>query len=385
MLTTLAVSGYRSLRDVVVELGPITVVTGANGSGKSSLYRALRLLAEASRGGAVGALAREGGLPSTLWAGPETISGSMRRGEVPVQGTVRTGPVRLQMGFAGDELGYAMDLGLPRPDLRTVFELDPEIKAEHVWHGPTPRPASMLVQRHGAVVTSRVGREWEELTRSLRTYDSMLAEVADPARAPELLALREQMRGWRFYDNLRTDAHAPARASAVGTRTPVLSSDGADLAAAIATIREIGRADALADAVARAFDGSAVDVDAEAGRFTLLLRQPGMLRSMRADELSDGTLRYLLLAAALLSPRPPELFVLNEPETSLHPELILPLAEMIVDASASTQIVVVTHSDALARALGDDVARVELVKELGETSVAGQGLLARPSWSWPKR
>ena len=385
MLTTLAVSGYRSLRDVVVELGDVTVVTGPNGSGKSSLYRALRLLAAAAQGGAVAALAHEGGLPSTLWAGPETISGSMRRGEVPVQGTRRTGPVRLQLGFAGDGLSYAMDLGLPKRDLPTVFELDPEIKAEHVWHGPVARPASMLAQRHGPIVTARAGPDWQELSRSLRSYDSMLAEVADPSRAPELLELREQLRGWRFYDHLRTDAHAPARASAVGTRTPVLSGDGSDLAAAIATIQEIGRFDALAEAIAHAFDGSTVGVDVEAGRFTLWLRQPGMLRPLRADELSDGTLRFLLLAAALLSPRPPELFVLNEPETSLHPELLPPLARMITTAAERTQVIVVTHAAALGAALGEDVARIELVKELGETHVAGQGLLTQPPWTWPKR
>lgn len=385
MLTTLAVSGYRSLRDVVVGLGAVTVVTGPNGSGKSSLYRALRLLADASRGRAVAALAHEGGLRSTLWAGPETISGSMRRGEVPIQGTRRTGPVRLQLGFAGDGLGYAMDLGLPKPDLPTVFELDPEIKAEHVWHGPTPRPAAMLAQRHGPIATTRSDTGWQELTRGLRTYDSMVAQVADPARAPELYELREQLRGWRFYDHLRTDAHAPARAGSVGTRTPVLAGDGSDLAAAVATIQEIGRADALADAIARAFDGSTVGVDVDAGRFTVWLRQPGMLRPMRADELSDGTLRFLLLAAALLSPRPPALLVLNEPETSLHPDLLVSLAQMIRAAAESTQIVVVTHATPLADALGDGVTRVELAKELGETQVVDQGLLTRPSWTWPKR
>lgn len=385
MLTTLAVSGYRSLRDVVVELGQVTVVTGANGSGKSSLYRALRLLADASRGEAVAALAREGGLPSTLWAGPETISGSMRRGEVPVQGTRRTGPVRLQIGFASDGLGYAMDLGLPKRDMPTRFELDPEVKAEHVWSGPAPRPAAMLAQRHGPVVTTRTDQGWERLSHALPTYTSMLAELADPSRAPELLTLREQMRGWRFYDHLRTEAHSPARATTVGTRTPVLSGDGSDLAAAVATILELGRSDTLAESVDRAFPGSGLQIESDNGRFTLLLRQPGMLRPMRADELSDGTLRYLLLAAALLSPRPPELFVLNEPETSLHPDLLGPLAGLVRAAAERTQIVLVTHSAALAGALGSEVTQVELVKELGETQIADQGMLTRPSWSWPKR
>src|SRR5689334_18822310 len=124
MLTTLAVENYRSLRDLVLPLSALTVVTGPNGSGKSSLYRALRLLADASRNGAVAALAREGGLPSTLWAGPEN---GVRAG-TRIQGTVRTKAVGLRLGFAGDEFGYALDLGLPVPQKKTMFNLDPEFK-----------------------------------------------------------------------------------------------------------------------------------------------------------------------------------------------------------------------------------------------------------------
>ena len=82
MITTVAVAGYRSLRDVVVPLHGLDVVTGANGSGKSSLYRALRLLADCGSGRVTGSLAREGGLPSALWAGPETLGGETGRAHV---------------------------------------------------------------------------------------------------------------------------------------------------------------------------------------------------------------------------------------------------------------------------------------------------------------
>ena len=94
MITKVAISGYRSLRDVRLALGALNVVTGANGSGKSSLYRALRLLADVAQGRIIQSLAGEGGLHSTLWAGPESFGRSVKRGEHPVQGTVRKASIR---------------------------------------------------------------------------------------------------------------------------------------------------------------------------------------------------------------------------------------------------------------------------------------------------
>src|SRR5690606_23924571 len=153
---------------------------------------------------------------------------------------------------------------------------------------------------------------------------------------PELLTLRDRMRAWRFYDHLRTDREAPARRARVGTRTPVLAGDGADLAAAIQTIREVGDHVAFDTAIADAFPGALVEVVRNEALFAVQMRQHGLLRPLGAAELSDGTLRFLLLAAALLTPRPPELMVLNEPETSLHPDLIAPLARLIAAAARTS-------------------------------------------------
>jgi predicted ATPase len=94
----------------------------------------------------VPALAREGGLQPTLWAGPESISRSMKRGDHAVQGTRREHPVSLRLGFASDEFGYLIDLGLPKPGA-SAFSLDPEIKRECIWHGPALRPSTILVDR----------------------------------------------------------------------------------------------------------------------------------------------------------------------------------------------------------------------------------------------
>ena len=86
MISKLAISGYRSLRDCVLALDSINVVTGPNGAGKSNVYRALRLLGDVAQGRVIQSLAQEGGLNSTLWAGPEAFSSAMKRGAVPIQG-----------------------------------------------------------------------------------------------------------------------------------------------------------------------------------------------------------------------------------------------------------------------------------------------------------
>jgi predicted ATPase len=394
MIQTLAISGYRSLRDLVLPLDRLTLVTGANGTGKSSLYRALRLLADAALNSVVASLAREGGLPSTLWAGPEIIGRAVKRGDYAVEPTARKKSVSLNLGFAAEPYSYAIDLGYPPPG-DSLFNLDPEIKRECIWHGDVYRRSAALVDRqHNLVTLPGSGEEPVFLTQGLSPADSMLATIADPQRAPEMLAVREFIRGWRFYDGFRTDMASPIRIPQIGTRTPVLNNDGTDLPAALETIREIGDNEALARTIEDAFPGSSLSIEVQAGRFELKLQQHGLLRPLSTAELSDGTLRFLLWTAALLTPRPPGLMVLNEPETSLHPDLLPPLARLIAAASGHTQIIVVSHAQPLIESLQQVAGcrHLNLEKSFGETVLSEKSTdstenprLRRPRWQWPSR
>lgn len=203
MIRTIAVFGYRSIRDVVVALEPLTLITGGNGSGKSSLYRSLRLLADVARGNVVRALALEGGFDSVLWAGRASAD-----------------HVSLKLGFAYDDYGYAIDLGLPIPNEESHFNRDPYIKLESLWVGQVLRPNSEIARRHGLSVRIRDERHvWTDVPVSLSPYDSMMTHAADPRHASELLLMRESMRNWRFYDQFRTDRDAPARHAQIGTYT----------------------------------------------------------------------------------------------------------------------------------------------------------------------
>ena len=248
--------------------------------------------------------------------------------------------------------------------------------------------ASSLVDREGPMIKVRSNRQWDVIAQHTNSFESIFTQAIDPVKTPEIITLRDDIRGWRFYDHFRSDSEAPARLPQLGTRTPVLHHDGRDLAAALQTIIEIGDKEALDGAISDAFPGAKLNVAIQQdGRFSVEFYQHGLLRPLSGAELSDGTLRYLLWVAALLTPRPPPLMVLNEPETSLHPDLLPALARLIIRASELTQVWVVSHANRLISALenSEQCNSLCLEKILGQTQVLGQGMLDEPSWHWPDK
>jgi predicted ATPase len=197
----------------------------------------------------------------------------------------------------------------------------------------------------------------------------VLSQIIDPHLYPEISALRSQILSWRFYHQFRTDLDSPVRQPQIGVQTPVLSQDGSDLAAALQTILEIGEDGILRETIAQAFGGAELRIECVDTLFSIRLQVPGLLRPLQARELSDGQIRFLCLCAALLSPRPPSLLALNEPETSLHPDLIDAMARLIVLGARHTQLWITTHSEPLAERVEQHsgMPRIRLCMVDGET------------------
>ncbi|CAO4169928.1 AAA family ATPase [Methylorubrum aminovorans] len=358
-------AGYRSLRSLRFPVGPLSVFVGGNGTGKTNLYRVLSLLQAAAAGSLTRALAAEGGMESVLWAG------ARRKGE-PAR-------VRLSAELSDDATGYAytyaVEVGISPPVTAAAFALEPQVKTERLTVQIGTRPVTVL-DRDGPAgfVRDEEGRKRPFGTDLLPT-ETALAALQDAVRFPELQIVRQALGAWRFYHDVRTDAGSPLRRPCLAVTTPTLASDGADLAAVFATLAHIrGDTADLDAAFADAFPGARLVVptpDREA-RFGVIFSEYPK-RIFEPSELSDGTLRYLALAGALLAYRLPPFLALNEPEASLHPDLMEPLARMIVGTSKRTQVWLVTHSERLAAAVAEHGGvRPRLVlKREGATGIDG--------------
>ncbi|MCC3718393.1 AAA family ATPase [Rouxiella badensis] len=354
----LQIRGYRSLRQLELELGQLNVICGPNGCGKSNLYKAVKLMHEASRGQLSAALAQEGGIQKALWAGEK-----------------RTGESKMQLSAMLEDFDYEIQLGYEMSSLsNTLFSLDPSVKSESLWMtGHRRRPSSRLVERvnQTAKLTNFSG-EQVRYPLSIAAHESIFGQLSEPHLYPEVSQLREVLQGWRFYHEFAVWPGSPLRLPQVGIRSPVLAHDGHNLAAAFQTINEIGNHELLHRVLSAAFPDSEFFVDASMGRFQIMMQRKGIFRPLEATELSDGTLRFLCLAVAMLSPRPPAFMAFNEPENSLHPSLMPALAMLLAETSRYSQLWVTSHSPELAALIRQhtEIRYFELKQQSGETVMA---------------
>ncbi|MBC2887398.1 AAA family ATPase [Ochrobactrum sp. CM-21-5] len=359
-LVSFTAKGYRSLRSVCFDLGQVTVFVGENGTGKSNLYRALQLVKAAAQGSFSMEIVREGGMQSAMWSGN-------RRKHEPAR-------IILEAGFEDERLAsrlsYQVEAGLP-PPVSGAFPFEPQIKEEQLLLDTGRRPVD-LMDRKGPAVFARdgEGRRVEHPARLL-TSESGLAVLGQSGHYPEIGDLSTQMRGWRFYHGFRSDQEAPVRKPTIAATAAMLDEDGGNLASVFATLAHIRQDTVDLDRlVGDALDDAKLVVPFPEETATFGLSFPAFpSRVFRPGELSDGQIRLLALAGALLSYRLPPLIALNEPEASLHPDMIPALARMIAQASRRSQIWIVTHSAALADAIAELCGGrpVRVAKKNGET------------------
>ncbi|WP_099866930.1 AAA family ATPase [Pararhizobium haloflavum] len=338
-LRSLEAESYRSLQSIRMEVGDINLFVGDNGAGKSNLYRALFLVHAAALGTFAHEIAAEGGMASVLW------TGRRRRGQ----------PVRVKLSVemsdpvSALDWRYTIEAGL-KPPAAAGFPFEPQIKTETLVLDQGRRKVVVL-KRDGPTLSWRDehGRMDEDTMRLLPS-ETGLARVGAGGLNPEVAAVRDALAQWRFYHGFRTDRDSPLRAPCLAVTAPMLAMDGGDLAAVFATLHHIrGDTVDLDRAVEEAFAGARLSVplpDIHASFGMVFPQFPQ--RTFQASELSDGQLRFLALAGALLAYRLPRFIALNEPEASLHPAMLPALASMIARASGQTQIWVVTHSPDLA-------------------------------------
>ncbi len=370
-LAVLTARQYRSLRAIRMELGGVNLFIGENGAGKSNLYRALQLVQAAVRGHFAREIAAEGGMMQALWAGPRR-----RHEEARIVFTVE-----VEDEVNGLCFEYRVEAGLRPPKAAAGFVFEPQVKAE-VFSVDTGRGLAPIMKREGPGIFLRDGRgrmaPFEERVLTSETAISLLSHAG---AAPEISAFCRFVDQWRFFHGFRTDAASPLRQPCLAVTAPLLDEDGANLAAVFATLA-VTRGDTadLDAAVASALGGAQLDISEPETEASFGLRLPEFpQRVFTPRELSDGQLRFLALAGALLSYRAPPLIALNEPEASLHPDMIEPLAGLIASAAEKSQMWIVTHSERLAEAVrtlcGPRPLRV--IRRDGATWIEGMRLTGR--------
>ncbi len=360
-LTAISIQGYRSIRRLYFDVDACSIFIGANGVGKTNLYKALGLLRSAAEGNLTRAIAQEGGIESVLWAGRRQAKA----------------PVRLALSARFETLQYDVEVGLPPPapfNTEPAFTIEPLIREERLIARVGQRKVVMM-ERKGPMVALRNEDGAREVHKAaVLSSETALAAFRDAARYPEIELVRRELLEWRLYHDFRTDEASPIRQPCHAITTPTLNSDGSDLAAVLATLFMIrGDTVDLAAAVDDAFPGARLDARDEGSWCKLAMQFPDMPRPFGAHELSDGTLKYLCLLGALMGYRLPSLIALNEPEASLHPSLLPPLARLIAQAAQRTRIWIVTHSEALAAALYEETGKKarRVIKEDGATNIEG--------------
>ena len=328
----LAVQGFRRLNDVRLSLRPLSVMIGANGTGKTSVLDVLALLASSAQARLSSSLSDLAGLANIL---------TYERAE---------------------ELGLQITMQVPGHEpLQYSLWLRPQglahvIREEQLSQKRKPHPTPFLhinsferdVRYYDPDKKKLLPPSWEH-----NPLETSLAQVPKMFQEPE--DFRRRLASSTFYHVLNVDPRSPVRLPQSMGPAELPGKNGEDLVSCLFYLRETNRNrfEAIEDSLRAAFPRfERLDFPpVAAGTLALAWRERGFSKPLYTHQLSEGTLRFLWLTTLLQSPGLTALTLLDEPEVSLHPELLSLLADQLREASQRTQIIVATHSDTLIRFL----------------------------------
>lgn len=314
-----------------LDLEDVNVLVGANGSGKSNLIEAINLLRHAP--GDVARVLREGGgVREWLWKDENDRPAASATLEVTLAAGVIAAPAmhyRLSFTSTGDRL--------------TILDERLENAERSPGHS---KPYFYFGYENGHPMMNAADGNPRYLRReNVDVEASILAQRKDPDTYPEVTGFGERLGQIRAYCHWNTGPGSPARENCrADVRKDRLEENLSNLPARIATLKRDPQFKAAfrekLGAVAPKFDD--IEIIPEGSSLQLVLQSGG--RTFSSHRLSDGTLRYLMLLTILLDPTPPPLIVIEEPELSLHLDVLPTLRKLILDASRHTQIILTTQS-----------------------------------------
>lgn len=357
----LKIKGFRRLSNVDITFRPLTVMVGANGVGKTSMLDVMTLLAASADGKLNDAISELSGIGSIAsYDGDKKIELAL---SMNVEGQ---SPIEYNISLASSGLAYEIQseqLKQTRKQDRSPFmHIDShftDVKYFEVDQGKLLRP------------------NWEH-----SLSESSLSQVPKMFKEPEFF--RRSLASSTLYHVLNVAPRAPVRLPQLMRPSKLPGKDGEDLVSCLYYLRESDRDrfESIEDTLRAAFhDFERLDFPpVAAGTMTLAWKDRNYSRPIFAHQLSEGTLRFLWLITLLHSPSLPAITMIDEPEVSLHPEMLRLLAELFREASQRTQLMVATHSDRLVRFLDPSELAVMDMGENGMSSIRWADSLDIQTW-----
>ncbi len=326
----LRVEGYRRLRQVDVKLQPLTLLIGPNGVGKTSYLEVFSLLAASSRGQLSSRLSELGGLADILTRDrAESLRFQIEMdavGHQPLEYELEIGARGVAHTISKEQLSQRHP-GKPRPMLH-LSSIGTNVR----YFDPSAKKLLPPTWEHNFQETS--------LAQCLKTFQSSEN-------------LRASLASCIAFAALNVTPNAPVRSPQMMRPASDPGPNGESLVSCLFTLRESDKArfEMIEDSLRAAFpDFERLDFPpVAAGMLAMTWKDRSFLRPLYMHQLSEGTLRYLWLTALLVSKELPTFTLLDEPEVSLHPEMLMLLLDQLREASQRTHLVVATHSDTLLR------------------------------------